>query len=360
MRERFGLIYVGNPGNSHLISTAELQHFTDKLIIAKPLDTNVGLISTVREFEATTYKHLVPKVTIHDHYLNKPGVGFLTKLMPRLQAKHKFLDSVQMYLVEKNPIEDGEAHRLDSLRCGMIFDLGVHLLSILEELVPLGAKWENGPLTLQRVDRTIAVKKCVTGRFGGSFLGMSTVVPDRRAETFGIIEFLVTEKVASSAGLEVENLVPVLMVVGKGVPVARDASRDLKAIQLSFQTRAKVVLDIDTHRFQGIDDAILREEGYYDLDFTQKGINSPLVVAAENGFDVSGFQGWSAGSRSVLRLYEGLVPAGDPIGYDQDKSCRDLVSMLLQEKGGFTKTNWTLPDDLRRLFIGPDLQDAVP
>ncbi len=360
-RERFRSIYVANPGNAHLPSTLELQHFTDQLIIAKPLDTNVGLISTIRESEQTNYLHLIPKIVIHDHYLNKPGVKFLMEIMPRLQSEFTFLDTIQMYLVERDSIEAGEPHRLEGLRCGMVFDLGVHLLSILRGLVPMGAKWEDKDdkeVICQRTDRSIRVTNCVTGRFGGTFLGKSTVVPDRRAETFGVVEFLVKERIVRSTGHELENEVRVLVVVGKGVPVDQYASRDLKAILLKFQAGREVVLDIDTHRFNGVDDSVLRDEGYYNLDLTQKGINEPLISAAESGFPPNGFQTWGPGARSVLRLYEGLVPAGRPIGYDHNRSCRDLVSMLIRDKGGFAQ--WDLPSDLNRLIIGAPIADAVP
>jgi len=361
-KEKFEAIYVANPGDAHLITLLQLHHFAKRIIISKPLDTHVGLLCTARKQEDLDFRYILPKVTVHDHYLNKPGVEFLARrLMPRLQAEHGFLDYVVMFLVENKSIEEHEQHRVEGLNCGMLFDLGVHLTSILDLLLPCPATWEGRTGTHERRDRSIEVIACETGRFGGSFLGDSTVIPSKRAETFGIVELAVTQTVQLQERLKTTQRIRVLAVVGKGVPIDNQTDRDLKAVQMVFQGGAEVVLDIDTHRFHGVDERLLREEGYYDLDLTQKGINKALVAAAQSDFVFSAdrpFQEWGPALRSVLLLFESLAIAENPVGYEDGVFCRDLTTRLLQRNPRFSQ--WALPDRLQDLVIGSLHEGAVP
>lgn len=359
--EKFEAIYVANPGDAHLTSTLELQHFTKQIVISKPVDTHVNVLCSIRRREETDFKYLLPKVAVHDHYLNKPGVDFLVhRLMPRLHAEYGFLDYVLMFLVEKIPIEQDQRHRLESLNCGMLFDLGVHLASILDALLRHGATWTSRDGRLERSDRSIKVVACETGRFGGSFLGQSTVEPSRRAETFGVVELEVEETVTLDRGVQTKQRIPVLLVVGKGVPIDQQTDRDLKAIFLKFQSGAQVVLDIDTHRFRGVDEGVLENLGYHQLDLRQKGINKALITAAQSQFDfseTSPFQKWGPASRSVLMLFEAILKTERPVGYEDGVLCRDLTTRLLLQNPFFGR--WVLPERLQELVIGAPPKGAV-
>src|SRR6266481_397761 len=82
-RDGFDAVYVANYGHQHITSALEFQHSTPLIIVAKPLDTHLDLLLTMSR-DHTNFAYLLEKIVAHDHYLNKPGVVFLRKLMPKL------------------------------------------------------------------------------------------------------------------------------------------------------------------------------------------------------------------------------------------------------------------------------------
>ena len=367
MKDGFEAMYVANPGDHHLSSALEFQHFAKHIIISKPLDTHISFLSTIFGSRVSTrrnYAHFLPKVWVHDHYLNKPAIDFLITLMGTLHAQHDFVDSIKCFLVEKATIEESEKHRIQGLECGMLFDLAVHMISILELLIPEGLRWQDGTGLYERIRRDFRVSACTTAKYAGSILGKSMVMHDREAETFGVIEITITEEILHhGVGRKVDKEIPVLIVVGKGVPSEQGATRDLKSIVINFRDGAEIALDLDTSQFRGIDDSTLQAASYDNLDIAQRGINRPLMALTRKEFRLSPgtspFQPWSAAFRSVNLLFSALCKAPiKPIGYGTKVSCRELTSMLLQKNRDFS--HWLLPDNFTNYLIGTKPKDAIP
>jgi hypothetical protein len=352
----FDAIYVANPGHFHISSAIEFQHFAPVVLLSKPLDTHLGFLMTLAE-NKENYVHLLPKLFVHDHYLNKPAVEFLaTKLMPRLHQRHNFLANVVMFLVERGSIETHEKSRIPGLNCGMLFDLAVHMISILDRIAPPTIKWTSGSGLYERTWREVEVVACQTARHGGSLLGKSTVLHGREAESFGIIELKVTEGIRHEGSEVPPQSFRVLIVVGKGVPYEHGATRDLKTIQLNFKDEAAVTLDVDTGQFSGVDTSELNALGYNRMDLTQRGINKPLIEAATAKFTAKVktrlFQPYSPALQSVELLSRALYAAPvKPVGYNEStSSCRDLTNALLRRDSRFS--DWQLPGNFISFLVG--------
>jgi hypothetical protein len=354
----FDAIYVANFSHQHITTAIEFQDYTPLIIIAKPLDTHLDLLLTIQR-DNPHFGHLLSKLFIHDHYLNKPGIRTLKKIMPKLHEQHCFIDSIMLFLVEKDTIEEKEKHRLDGLSNGMLFDLAVHLISILQEITPVGMEWYyDGRGPYKRTDRKIHVAACTTARYAGSMLGKSTAICDGRlAETFGIVELRVEETISFN---DIPNPQPrsirVLIVAGKGVPVEEGTTRDLKSVYLQFEAEGEVKLDLDTSRFSGVDDSILRDVGYYDMNLAQRGINLPLAQSAKSRFKFPGednpFQCYTPAFESIRILSEALLKAPkEPHGHIK-KPCRDLLNELLTRNMSSAEfSRWDLPSNFRTLLI---------
>jgi len=357
-RRGFEAAYIANPGDQHIGSALELQRFSKRILVSKPLDTNLNFLTMIHsnQLRFESFTELLAKLYIHDHYLNKPGVEFLTGLMPTLHARHNFLRRIKMFLVERNSIEFDEAGRREGLRCGLLFDLGVHLLSMLDRLVPNLMRWTDvTSRSYERLGRKIFVKACSTATDYGSTLGKSTVVFGREAETFGMLELEVQEEFMMH-GSEVKDVstFPVLITVGKGVPIHKGAARDLKSIVLEFKDGAEITLDLDTHQFSGIDAGTLSERAYDQLDLTQRGINKPLLELATSGFGdqfpQQAFQNWSPALSCVEHLFRALHQhSGEPVGYGPT-DCQGLMNQLFQQNPNFSR--WNLPNDFETLIFG--------
>jgi hypothetical protein len=357
-KDGFDAIYVANLSHQHITTAIEFQDYTPLVIVAKPLDTHLHLLLTIQR-DKPHFSHLLSKLFIHDHYLNKPGIRTLKKIMPKLHEQHCFIDNIMLFLVEKDKIEDKEKHRLDALSNGMLFDLAVHLISILQEITPIGLEWYyEGRGPYRRIDRKIHVEACTTARYAGSVLGESTAIFDGRlAETFGILELRVEETISFN---DIPNPRPrfirVLIVAGKGVPVELGIMRDLKSVYLQFEEGGEVKLDLDTSRFNGVDSSILQNAGYYDMDLTQRGINLPLSQSAKSRFKFPGgdnpFQCYTPAFESIRILSEALLKAPkDPHGH-KNKPCRDLLNELLTLNNMSSRfSNWDLPSNFRNLLI---------
>jgi|GEM_PF-5177369 len=362
-QDGFDVVYVANYGHQHISSALEFQSFTPQIIVAKPLDTCLDFLLNVGR-DQENFIHLLKKLFIHDHYLNKPGVVFLRDRMPELHSEHNFLDSIQLYLVERATIEEKEPHRREALECGMLFDLAVHMISVLQVIVPESMSWHDGQGRYQRLDRRINVTACNVAKDAGSILTKSTVIRGREAETFGVIELKVTEKISHESSVEFERDFPVLIVVGKGVPAEQGITRDLKAIFLKFRDEAEIALDIDTYGIRGIEDRILRGAGYANIEFTQRGINLPLVTTAQNGFNLLAenipFQPPVSAFKSVHILWEALHLAPPrPTGYRAGfTTCSQLVNILLRQDSRFS--DWGLPQNFGNFLIGTPPDHAIP
>jgi hypothetical protein len=249
----------------------------------------------------------------------------------------RFLRGAIFFLVERNTIEEKEMHRRKALECGMLFELAVHMISILQEIVPKSITWYGkGHGTYERRNRRIEVVACITAKDGASLLRASTVMPGREAETFGAIELKVTEEIYHAESREtVEGTFPVLVVVGKGLPGDEGMTRDLKTVVLNFKDGASVTLDLDTYGISGFDQSTLQDAGYDQLEFNQRGINLALILAAQNHFcpgeGGNVFQPYAPALESVRILSEALRRApAQPVGYGvPSATCRELLNELL-------------------------------
>lgn len=362
-RDGFEAIYVANYGHQHISSAIEFQHYTPHIIIAKPLDTCLDFLLNINK-DRNNFTHLLPSIFIHDHYMNKPGVNFLKDLMLTLHADHNFIESIKLFLVERETIENKEQHRIKSLECGMLFDLAVHMISILQAIIPEKITWSDGQGIYERIAREISVIACITAKDAGSLLGKSTVIQGREAETFGLIELKVSEKIYHEGIQEpIDKEFPVLIVVGKGVPPEQGITRDLKTIVLNFRSGAEIALDLDTYGMRGIDDKTLRAKGYGSIAFNQRGINLPLITAAQNNFDFSNndnpFQPYTPALESIRILSEALrIAPIRPKGYRAIyTSCRELVNILLREDNRFS--DWRLPENFGNYLIGTPLDNTI-
>ena len=352
----FDAIYIANYGHQHIGSALEFYHYAPSVILAKPLDTCLDYLLTIGRDEAN-FRHLLNKLFVHDHYLNKPGIVFLRERMQALHSDHDFLAGMLLFLVERSSIERSEPHRIKALGCGMIFDLAVHLISIVQALVPEQIGWQSDAEgRYERKARSIDVVACVTAKSAGSLLGESTVIRGREAETFGVVELVVTETIEHESGERLEKRFPVLLVVGKGLPGEAGMTRDLKTVVLNFKDGAEVALDLDTYQFRGLQSGFLKASGYEKIDLTQRGINLPLVTAAQNGFALSAgdhlFQPYIPALENVRILREALRAAPvTPEGYRAGATtCREELNTLLRLDRRFSA--WNLPQNFGNFHIG--------
>jgi hypothetical protein len=357
-------VYVANYAHQHIGCALEFYNFARNIIVAKPLDTCLEYLLNITK-DQDNFCHLLRKLYVHDHYLHKPGVTFLRDRMAELHSEHDFLDSIELFLVERATIEKSERARVKALSCGMIFDLAVHLISILQAIVPINLAWQSqAEGSYERRSRRIEVTACTTAKSAGSMLGESTVIRGREAETFGVIELLVTEQVSHENGDVLDKHFPVLVVVGKGLPGEPGMTRDLKTIVLNFRDGAEVALDLDTYQFRGVDSAFLKAAGYENIDRRQRGINLPLVAAAHNNFDLARdnnpFQSYAPALEGVRILWQALTAAlPKPEGYRAGPtSCRQLLSDLLRKDRRFSP--WDLPQNFGNFHIGEPPQDSIP
>ncbi|MFX1340989.1 MAG: hypothetical protein ACFFDK_20430, partial [Promethearchaeota archaeon] len=222
--------YISNYPEVHLPTALELRRFTKKIIIPKPLDSNYLLISTL--LNETSFSSFISNVKVHDHYRNKPVVNALKKIMPDLHRRYGYLRQLKLFLIEKKSTQD-EWYRKNTLDSGLILDLGPHLVSILQELIPKKLIWTDmGGHIFERIDRTIEVVSCGRGRDNLCIL-------EPGAETFALIHLRIHEDIVFYADdsknnkVPVKNFMDVLLVMGKGVSVDQSSDDgDLKAIEM--------------------------------------------------------------------------------------------------------------------------------
>jgi hypothetical protein len=109
--------------------------------------------------------------------------------MPELHAIHGFINQIRVFLVEHRSVNQ-EWNRRAALECGMIFDLGVHNVTVIQELVPPTLSWTNSHgHQFRRERREIEAVTCARGRTS------ACILQNQEAETFAAIELRITERV---------------------------------------------------------------------------------------------------------------------------------------------------------------------
>ncbi len=338
-KQGFCVSYISNYPDGHMASALELANLSKMVIISKPIDTNVQFLLTMKG-QKEYYDHFLDKVLVHDHYIVKPAISILKEIIPYLHSKHGFLRSIQLYLVEKDSAESKEPWRLEALRCGALFDLAVHLISILFEIVPEGVRWDGTAGEYVRVKRTVDIDSivCCTGRDAMSLIGYSKIIQNRMAETAGIIELKLRETICLNGKVTSELVVPVLIVVGKGIPAYQDAKRDMKSIVLNFSSETNIVVDIDSCQFSGVENSIIQTACQkVKIDTRRRGLNLPLTKAAQEDFNPltvkKYFQDPLLAFETVKILNDAIHKSSDePIGIPKNWTCLELMNRFLRSK----------------------------
>ncbi len=137
-----------------------------------------------------------------------------------------------MYLVEKDPIEVKEPHRIASLQCGVLFDVATHLLSILQAILPEYAECISARACLDR-----RLKVVVDGGNGTAGLLGRQLLEDLGCEVVPLY-------------CEPDGLFP----NHEPDPLVEDNIRDLKALVVREAADIGIGLDGDGDRLGIVDE----------------------------------------------------------------------------------------------------------
>jgi hypothetical protein len=276
--DHFDLLCVNNVPELHIATALEYNTLARQIIIQKPQDLNFPLIRTMAE--ARGYEDFRNKAKIHDHYRNKGVVPALLKVLADLHTDYGQFRRLLFFLTESKSVND-EVERAASLKCGMIQDLGVHMLSLLLDCIPVGVEWEDerGSDRLhRRLGGEIEVVHCPKLRVQNSILG-------DHVETFAAIDLRICERIEFPAGTqwakERLHTFDVLIVVGKGLAIEQGISRDLKVIVAEYERNGyEAMVDLMAQGIQGIQDYL--PEGGQEINKHHGGLNRPLLLISPN------------------------------------------------------------------------------
>jgi GNAT superfamily N-acetyltransferase len=287
--EPFDLAYLSTIPELHLAEVFKHDCLVRNFIIPKPVDSHFGLLETLHAQQKVegSYRDLVKRIFVHDHYRNKPLTAYLKGHMQDLHRRNGYLKNIRLYIVEHGTIQK-EFRRRRSLECGMILDLAPHALSVVCELVPNEMEWMDlEGNTFKRMHREIRVVDAVRGRDNACILHRPL------AETFAALHFRITETIhfipkedATYVDASTRDF-DLLIVVGKGISLGETqgegCSQDLKAIEVEFDGQI-VRGNFDTNAVSGVIDEQLHCKLMSRVNPDHRGLNLPFLELAENGF----------------------------------------------------------------------------
>lgn len=330
--EGVDLLCVNNIPELHLVTAIQWHNFARHIIIQKPQDLNYPLIKTVACADGLS--HFRRKTKIHDHYRNKGVAPALWTALPSLITERGQFRRILLFLTEPKSVND-ELQRAESLKCGMIQDLAVHMIDLLFSTLNASGEWRNSrddERLHRRVGGTIEIKACHKRRELSSNLGDDV-------ETFAAIDLSVTEVIEFPAGEKEaktrERHFDVLIVVGKGVTVEQGIEGDVKLIVAEFERGEgyEAWVDFKTLTINGFQN--LLPDGGTEINRHHGGLNRPLFLISPNppahtlqGLGGSEYAQWQAlsmgqhvaamahsakqiGSSSYMDAYPPRRPLGD-------------------------------------------------
>src|SRR5260370_36207892 len=128
---------------------------------------------------------------------------------------------ILFFITEERSVLD-EGNRAASLKCGMIQDLGVHVIDLMLETLLSVNEWRirpNDERLQKRVGGNIEIKNCVKSKEMHSSLGDDV-------ETFAAIDFHITEQIefpsTSKNTHHFQHEFDILIVLGKGLAIEQD------------------------------------------------------------------------------------------------------------------------------------------
>jgi hypothetical protein len=279
----FDLLLINNVPELHFATALHYAACAKQIIIQKPQDLNYPLIRTLST--ARGFENFRRKIGVHDHYRNKGAVPALMNALPKLYTQFGQIRRSMLFLTEHKSVNE-EIDRAPSLDCGMIQDLGVHMIDLMLECILAVGEWQGevDERLHRRIGGTIEVKSCVKMREMSSALGDDI-------ETFSAIDLRVIEAIEFPFGHARTHRrtheFDVLIVVGKGLAIEQGVSEDLKAVALEFERERDfyAVADLTTQGVMGFSSTgINRHHG---------GLNRPLMLISPSPPDhaVSGLGG---------------------------------------------------------------------
>jgi len=265
----FDLLCINNVPELHLATALKFDTYAQRIIIQKPQDLNFPLIRTLNT--ATGFEHLRARAVVHDHYKNKSPFAALLRELPVLHARYGQFRRILFFLTEAKSVND-ELDRASSLRCGIVQDLGVHMVDLMLECMLAATEWrdsEKDDRVHRRVGGTIKIESCVKFRQQASVLGDDV-------ETFSALDLHVTEYIEFPADSKFahkrQHEFDILIVLGKGLAIEQDVVEDLKAIVIEFEREDSFysVIDLASQGVAGMpSDDVNRQHG---------GLNRPLML----------------------------------------------------------------------------------
>ncbi len=317
----FDLLYVANIPSYHLKTTLQYGDCARQIIIQKPLHPGLVTLEHVRQLG-----NLYPKIVVHDHYRNKSSFAAL------LNHGHQNEIRRMLFFLTETKSVTSEIDRAGALTCGVLLDLGVHMLSLLLDCIKIFASdlapWElkNNFTDQKQVLNTYAKLNEfslieISNSYGAQEIGCGL---GKGVETLAVLDLtvkgvtdMVTEKFGvcrknldTSHGNAIgsENMIPidVLIVTGKGIGGTRRASElrhasqgDLKAVVLEFADGRTVAADLSSLAVFGLSSN--------DVNTQHGGLNRPLLLLSPNppehalyGLGGQGYSQWQSFSEAAL------------------------------------------------------------
>jgi hypothetical protein len=353
----FDVLFVNNVPELHLVTALECSTLAKRIIIQKPQDLNFPLIRTIAA--ANGFQDFRDKTVIHDHYRNKGGVPALLNVLPDLHRDYGQFRRLLFFLTECRSVND-EVDRAPSLKCGMIQDLGVHMLTLFLECMALGTKWEDrrdSDNWHERTNAEVEVVACPKLHVLSSILG--------DAETFAAIDLRVKELIEFPAArpgpTKRERNLDALIVVGKGLAIEQGVNEDLKVVVAQFERGEgyEAVIDLATQEPSGIQQYLT--QGGQEVNKLHGGLNRPLMLISPNppvhaleGLGGAGYQQWQGlpfaeSVATIVQAAKQLLPASYVGGYLAGRPLGDLLRELAT--GNHVRPIWGDLGPLTRYLI---------
>ncbi|MBU2515503.1 hypothetical protein KJ966_29655 [bacterium] len=274
----FDLLLVNNVPELHLATALEFSPFAKQIVIQKPQDLNFPFIRTIAT--AKGFEDFRSKAKIFDHYRNKGAVPALLSVLPMLNTDYGQFRRLMFFLTESKSVND-EIDRVGSLECGMIQDLGVHLLDLFLECISVGVKWRDNSQSdqwHQRVGIELKIVACPKYRMQNSHLG-------DKVETFAALDIEVTEHIEFPVGSKHAKIrhhtFDTLIVVGKGLTIEQGVKGDLKVVVAEYERNGyNAQIDLTTQGTLGIDPYL--PLGGQEINRHHGGLNRPLLLISPN------------------------------------------------------------------------------
>jgi len=375
----FDLGYDATWPNAHLLNAMNMEPFFKHILVTKPFVSIEQFSALEALMHLAAFRCVREKLLMHDHFANKPG---LTALLSSLSAAHSLYGKFSRMLIvitERRSVNDPEEiKRQEALQGGMVPDLASHAVMMIQLLTRKGLMSRDSQGNyFRRLDRTIVPTACVRAQ-------MKLAALPENVDTACIIEYMVPEKLTLAredgtvCGKPFSNTFYVLMVCGKGLSVTADASRDLKAVEISFQGqgRATGIIDLETNT---LNEVLERVPGLViprDNERIHRGINRPVMdligrwhdFSTDEDFRTSLFQDKELVWENMKVLSEttaisrpGLLPSYAPL-----EEIHNFVNTHIGPANGFryfgtTNGNgWPMKEPPLHLMRGRPLLGTIP